>query len=157
MHAALVAESGVTELGDYSSCQTMDPETATRPGPRVPIASQYAQCEQFFSKLIEIVEKSNDQAVALQLLNEFGRFRVWAGNAGAHRTAGRVSLDYRLREASHIYEELTKLLGELKKNLEQGRLSLSNNAFVIDGRTYIIQGFKLSRSAMVIIVLTWSR
>ena len=103
----------------------MDPATTTRPGgasgtmAKVSIASQYAHCKNAFNQLLENVEKLNDQAVSWQLLNEFGRFRVWAGNAGAHRT-GRVSLDHRLREASHIYDELTKLLGELKKNLEQG-------------------------------------
>ena len=106
----------------------MDPESATRPGgasgietiAKISIASQYARCKISFNNLLQNVEKSNDQAAALRLLlNEFGRFRVWAGNAGAHRT-GRVSLDHRLREASHIYDALTKLLGELKKYLEQG-------------------------------------
>ena len=86
---------------------------------KVSIASQYAHCKNSFSQLLENVEKLDDRAVSQQLLNEFGRFKVWAGNAGAHRT-GRVSLDYRLREASHIYDELTKLLGELKNNLAQG-------------------------------------
>ena len=109
----------------------MYPETATRPGgalgttAKLSIASQYARCKNSFNNLLENVGKSNgDQAVALRLLNEFGRFRVWAGNAGAHRT-GRVSLDHRLREASHIYDALTKLLGELKKNLDQGGLVLN--------------------------------
>ena len=110
----------------------MDTETATRPSgtpgtmAKVSIASQYASCKNSFNKLLQDVKKSNDQAAALRLLNEFGRFRVWAGNAGAHRT-GRVSLDHRLREASHVYDELTKLLGELRKNLEEGGCYLSLN------------------------------
>ena len=108
----------------------MDPESATQPGgtsgtmAKVSIASQYAHCKNSFSQLLANVEKLSDQTVFQRLLNEFGRFRVWAGNAGAHRT-GRVSLDHRLREASHIYDELTKLLGELKKNLEEGGCYLS--------------------------------
>ena len=51
---------------------------------------------------------------------------MWAGNAGAHRT-GRVSLDYRLREASHVYKELTNLLGELTKKLEDGEFKVSRS------------------------------
>ena len=97
----------------------MDTGTATKSGTKVPLASQYTYCEYSFNKLLENVERSNDQAAAQRLRNELGRFRVWAGNAGAHRT-GRVSLDFRLREASHIYKELTKLLGELNKKLEAG-------------------------------------
>ena len=103
----------------------MDPETATRPSgsgitAKLSIASQYALCKNAFNNLLENVGKSDDDhAVAQRISNEFGRFRVWAGNAGAHRT-GRVSLDHRLRDASHIYEELSKLLGELKKDLDDG-------------------------------------
>lgn len=102
----------------------MDPGTTTHPSgtsstiPKDPIKSQYARCKNSFNKLIEA---SNDEAVAQRLLNEFGRFNVWARNAGAHRS-GRVSLDHRLREASHLREELIKLLGKLNKNLEEGGL-----------------------------------
>jgi hypothetical protein len=42
-----------------------------------------------------------------------GRFRLWVGNMGAHRR-GRASLDYKLREASHIRDRVIELL----KNLE---------------------------------------
>ena len=83
---------------------------------KVTIGSQYAICEKSFHKFFQ---NYNDQAIAQRLLDEFGRFRVWAGNVGANRT-GRVSLDYRLREASHIYTRLTELLEELNKVLEEG-------------------------------------
>ena len=85
----------------------------------VPISSQYDHCKNSFNKLLKNLETSDHQAFGQRLLNELGRLRVWAGNAGAHRT-GRVSLDYRLREASDVYEELAKLLGKLNKNLGQG-------------------------------------
>ena len=117
-------KSGVTELGDCHPVNKMDPETKTQAGgasetkAKVPIVLQYNSCKNSFHKLSKILEGSN-QVFSQRLLDEFGRFRVWAGNAGAHRT-GRVSLDYRLREASHIYEELTKLLGELNKKLKDG-------------------------------------
>ena len=86
---------------------------------RIPIVSQYNSCKNSFDKLLKHVETSSHQACGQGLWNEFGRFRVWAGNAGAHRK-GRVSLDHRLRDATHIYEELTKLLTELKKDLDEG-------------------------------------
>lgn len=79
----------------------------------------YARCESSFNKILQNVEALNDQATAQRLLDECGRFRVWAGNVGAHET-GRDSLDYRLREASHIHLELTELLEELNKDLEEG-------------------------------------
>ena len=103
----------------------MDPGTITQPGDnsgfreKVSIASQYDHCKNSFYKLLENTETSNDKTIAQRLLNEFGRFKVWAGNVGAHRT-GRVSLDYRLREASHIHNELTHLLGQLSKTLDKG-------------------------------------
>ena len=103
----------------------MDPGTAIQPGyasgfiARVSIASQYSGCKDSFNKLLQHLETSNDQAIAQRLSDQFGRFKVWAGNTGAHRT-GRVSLDNRLREASHIRTPLTELLEELNKDLEEG-------------------------------------
>src|SRR5437764_8569286 len=41
--------------------------------------------------------------------DELGRFRIWSGNIGAHRK-GRSSLDYRLRDASHISRRVIDLL-----------------------------------------------
>lgn len=79
----------------------------------------YTRCENSFNKLLQNLETSNYQDATQRLLDEFGRFRVWAGNAGAHLT-GRVSLDYRLQEASHIHAELTELLEELNKDLGEG-------------------------------------
>ncbi|KGO59450.1 hypothetical protein PEX2_074300 [Penicillium expansum] len=49
-------------------------------------------------------------------LDELGRLRVWAGNIGAHQT-GQSSLDYRLRDASHLKDETVKLLQRLLRLL----------------------------------------
>lgn len=103
----------------------MAPGTATKPDDpsgsiaKLSITSQYSHCKNLFDKLLKNLETLDKRPIAQRLRDEFGRFRVWAGNAGAHRT-GRVSLDYRLREASHIHAELTKLLGELNRALEKG-------------------------------------
>ena len=109
----------------------MDPGIAAQSGDtsgsraKVSIASQYVCCWNSFNKLLQNLETSNetnetnDKAVAQTLMDEFGRFKVWAGNAGAHRI-GKVSLDYRLRESPHVHEELTELLRELSKDLDEG-------------------------------------
>ena len=79
----------------------------------------YTCCENSFNDLLKSFETSNDQAAAEILLNQLGRFRVWAGNAGVHGTE-RGSLDYHLRDAPHIRAELTELLEELRENLKEG-------------------------------------
>jgi hypothetical protein len=46
--------------------------------------------------------------------DELGRLRVWAANIGAHQT-GRSSLDYRLRDASNIRDQIIRLLKGLQR------------------------------------------
>ncbi|KAL3438883.1 hypothetical protein BDV09DRAFT_191589 [Aspergillus tetrazonus] len=45
-------------------------------------------------------------------LDELGRLRVWSRNIGAHQS-GQSSLDYRLRDASHLKGETIKLLNRM--------------------------------------------
>lgn len=66
--------------------------------------------------------------------DELGRLRVWAANIGAHQT-GQSSLDYRLRDASHLKIETVSLLRRLQdlvKDLdelaiEEGDLSIHDD------------------------------
>lgn len=85
------------------------------------IVSCYNLCIQSFDRLAKTLLSQDqgffDQRVALR--DELGRFRVWAGNSGAHRT-GRVSLDHRLREALHVHGKVTNLLDDLDRALEEG-------------------------------------
>ncbi|KAF2144986.1 uncharacterized protein K452DRAFT_284377 [Aplosporella prunicola CBS 121167] len=53
-----------------------------------------------------------NQVQRSEVADEAGRFRTWAGNIGAHRR-GRSSLDYRLRDASHIEHKVHTLLRRL--------------------------------------------
>ncbi|KXG52017.1 uncharacterized protein PGRI_083010 [Penicillium griseofulvum] len=48
--------------------------------------------------------------------DELGRLRIWAGNIGAHQT-GQSSLDYRLRDASHLKSETVKILQRMLRVL----------------------------------------
>lgn len=56
--------------------------------------------------------------------DEFGRFRVWAGNVGALQK-GHSSLDYRLREATLVRDNVQKLLKELHECLQESTSALS--------------------------------
>ncbi|KAJ9607843.1 hypothetical protein H2200_007922 [Cladophialophora chaetospira] len=50
-------------------------------------------------------------------VDELGRLRIWAANIGAHRI-GEASLDFRLRDASHIRAQTVKLLEQLRRTLD---------------------------------------
>ncbi|KAK1499251.1 hypothetical protein CTAM01_07172 [Colletotrichum tamarilloi] len=52
-----------------------------------------------------------------KLVDEQARFKVWAGNVGAHKT-GRSSLEYRLRDASGLRLHVGKLLISLIKSID---------------------------------------
>ncbi|KAL1601483.1 hypothetical protein SLS60_006398 [Paraconiothyrium brasiliense] len=49
--------------------------------------------------------------------DEFDRFKIWAGNIAAHRK-GRRSLEYRLRDATHLRDEVNGLLTTLEQSLK---------------------------------------
>lgn len=49
--------------------------------------------------------------------DESTRFKMWAGNLGAHQS-GRASLDYRLREAPHLHDQVIYLLEDLSQSLQ---------------------------------------
>jgi hypothetical protein len=59
--------------------------------------------------------------------DELGRLRVWAANIGAHQT-GQSSLDYRLRDASHIKAQTVKLLERLRRTLSDAEEFLAGGA-----------------------------
>ena len=85
-------------------------------------------CIASFDKLcatLESADLSHGQKVACSsILDEYGRFNVWAGNIGAHQV-GRVSLDFRLREAGHIKDQVIKLLQYLSEALGDGNIANS--------------------------------
>ena len=54
----------------------------------------------------------------LGLEDEHGRFRIWVGNISAHRSGGRRSLEYRLRDSSNLQSMVVALLQDLLKALD---------------------------------------
>lgn len=52
------------------------------------------------------------------LEDEHGQFRIWVGNISAHRSGGRRSLEYRLRDSSNLQSMVVVLLQDLLKALD---------------------------------------
>ena len=50
--------------------------------------------------------------------DELGRLRLWAANIGAHRT-GQSSLEFRLKDSSHIIKQVTNLLLDLGHTFQE--------------------------------------
>jgi hypothetical protein len=82
------------------------------------ISSLLIECLSLFNAQVardELV--AHDAEVPQSLwLDELGRLRVWAANIGAHQI-GQSSLDYRLRDASHIKDQIIRLLERLQRLL----------------------------------------
>ncbi len=78
-------------------------------------------CLKSFNQLQERVEQPDygyeREVSSTAWGDELGRLRIWAANIGAHQT-GQSSLDFRLRDASHISNQVTKLLRELNHSLD---------------------------------------
>jgi hypothetical protein len=67
------------------------------------IALHHADCYFAFQKLCEAAQGSKQYR---NILDEFDKYSLWAGNVGAAHSGKtyKLSLDYRLREAS-LYKE----------------------------------------------------
>lgn len=87
----------------------------------------YWACAQSFDELLGFLVPENDlasQLSSVSLKDELGRLRIWAENAGAHRR-GRMSLDYRLREALKVKRQVVNLLEELNNTVRDGKMTPS--------------------------------
>ena len=90
------------------------------------IATRCGDCSTLFHQLSTAIQDNlSDSHNLCQITESFvqdelGRFRVWLGNVGAHRS-GRISLDYRLREAANMRDSVLELLTDLGDNIREGR------------------------------------
>jgi hypothetical protein len=87
------------------------------------ISKLVQQCLHSFRNLSSL--EPDDQQLADQVTDEFGRFRVWAGNASAHSTGFR-SLQYRLRDSSELSSAVLQYLESLLEAL--GRVPTSSSS-----------------------------
>ncbi|KAJ6010478.1 hypothetical protein N7451_001890 [Penicillium sp. IBT 35674x] len=55
------------------------------------------------------VQRYENEVSQTRWLDELGRLRIWAGNTGALQ-CDQLSLDYRLRDASHLKNEISRIL-----------------------------------------------
>jgi hypothetical protein len=106
------------------------------------------QCLKWFDKLCTQLQGSAGQtshnAELVVVKDELGRFRIWSANVAAHHKGSR-SLDFRLRDASHIRERVISLLKDLAEALEDGETA---NGGVLRN-AYNLQGFDIARGAKV--------
>ncbi|RJE20796.1 hypothetical protein PHISCL_06865 [Aspergillus sclerotialis] len=79
------------------------------------ISEKFAECEELFTNIVssaKCLELYENNVPHSLWEDELGRFRVWAGNVGAHQR-DQESLDYRLRDASHIKDQIIRQLSQL--------------------------------------------
>ncbi|KAL2783481.1 hypothetical protein BJX66DRAFT_344883 [Aspergillus keveii] len=83
------------------------------------ISSSLKSCMRLFVELIDskTLAQFETEVSVRKWEDELGRLRVWAANIGAHQS-GQSSLDYRLRDASHLKTETTNLLNSLQEALQ---------------------------------------
>ncbi|KAI1083377.1 hypothetical protein F5B20DRAFT_577058 [Whalleya microplaca] len=89
------------------------------------IADHVAFClESFNSITLDAAPDGFNQVAVSKLADESARFKIWAGNIGAHKRR-KNSLDYRLRDASHLQKQVRTLLIDLRNSLESARATLN--------------------------------
>ena len=76
------------------------------------IASAFQECMSKFAYVTASVFSVENTWIANVLWqDEFGRFKIWAANIGAHQT-GHLSLDFRLRDASSVREQVLRVFSK---------------------------------------------
>ncbi len=94
----------------------------------MPLSSLVLSCLRSFGELVKEIEASQygyeDEVPAASWIDELGRLRIWAGNVGAHQN-GPSSLEFRLRDASHILDEVIRLLTDLERLLNEAQEYIS--------------------------------
>ena len=96
-----------------------------------PISQYHRLCEESFQDLLRTLaapvrafEEELDINVATKI---YGRYKVWVGNIGAaHQPQKRISLDYRLRDASFYKDRVAGLLQDLTDTNRKGKTTIPN-------------------------------
>ncbi|CAG7974036.1 unnamed protein product [Penicillium salamii] len=101
----------------------------------VAISELLKSCLVQFVSLADSGELKGNEVPLQKWTDELGRLRVWAANIGGHKTS-QSSLDYRLRDASHIksqivrlLEQVQELLTDLKDVIEESDTEAEDNEF----------------------------
>ena len=93
------------------------------------ISVSIAHCLKAFNEFIQGLEHPEkvppNGFIVQDWRDELGRLRMWAANIGAHQ-AGQSSLDFRLRDASHIRQQVIKLLNDILQRLREAKDLIEN-------------------------------
>lgn len=82
------------------------------------VADSFKLCRAQFDEILQSpkISDHNSEVSIEQWKDELGRLLIWAGNIGAQQTR-QSSLDYRLRDASHIKDQVINLLHDIRELL----------------------------------------
>ncbi|KAL3477292.1 hypothetical protein BJX99DRAFT_126275 [Aspergillus californicus] len=78
------------------------------------ISSLVVGCLREIGQVQQLLSSPDNQTLATLWKDELGRLRIWTANVGAHQ-AGLSSLEYRLRDASHIKDQIFRLVKRLHR------------------------------------------
>ena len=87
----------------------------------ISIEAAFDTCRKTFDNFLHEIKRLDDEGVeilpVLSWQDELGRLRIWAGNIGAYQN-GHLSLDFRLRDSSHIRQQIINLLDQIPPILQ---------------------------------------
>ena len=84
------------------------------------IAPKVHECVRRFNALCGLLPET-DRTARPALVDQLGRLKIWAGNIGAFQELPLPSsLDYRLREAPKIVNQVIEFLNDLNETLQEG-------------------------------------
>ncbi|KAL8869007.1 MAG: hypothetical protein Q9174_004597 [Haloplaca sp. 1 TL-2023] len=96
----------------------------------ISISSSTVACLKAFNALVGYLQHLDQKGSAGLLItpwqDELGRLRMWAANIGAHQI-NQWSLDYRLRDSSHVHLQIINLLENLLKRLQEAGNAISED------------------------------
>lgn len=87
------------------------------------ISTLVGACLNSFNNFVKRLDALDD-ATAIAWQDELGRLRIWIANIGAHQQ-GQLSLDFRLRDSSHIREQIVQLFRDLQKVLKDAEAAIT--------------------------------
>jgi hypothetical protein len=84
------------------------------------IAHKAYACVGRFDELCRLLPHSDHNALPT-IIDQLGRFKIWAGNIGAFQELSTPSsLEHRLREAPKVGAQVAELLDDLEETLQEG-------------------------------------
>lgn len=121
-------KAGDESLGISEAPNKIIVATRSTPGRLGTINANHFETRSRFKSLLTAIKEPaalfTRELSDICVLDEYERYRVWAGNLGAHHPPQkRVSLDYRLRDAAFYKQRVIKVLIDLQDSLKKGTYS----------------------------------